>query len=495
MEVYLAIDLGAGSGRLVAGVHHGSSLELDEIYRFSNRGVEVNGACHWKTLDLFDSILCGLEKAVERYGDAIRSVAVDSWGCDHVMLDDAGQVLGGHRQYRDPRSEGMQQVLDQRMAPAEIYRRTGLQPAFYNSSLHLLAESEAGNRCLEMADRLLFTPDLLAYWLCGVAANERSIASTSQLYDPESRDWAWDVIDLIRLPRRMFGPLVDPGTVLGPLTASVRARTGAAASVQVVASAGHDTACAVAGLPMRSSGLWLSSGTWSIIGVETDSPVTCEDAFEAGLSNECGVAGSTRLLQNVAGMWMAQESMRHWAENGAGAGFDVLDRLTEEADPFLAFIDPNDPLFSSAGNMPERIQRYCRESGQRVPGSQGEILRVINESLAMKYRQVVESLQRVTGRRYDCLYAGGGGTKNRLLMQSAADALGVPVLAGPVEATSCGNLVMQMVATGALSDVAAGRVLIAASMESCRFEPRTQCEWDEAYLRFLSIPSRSQATN
>lgn len=487
MEVYLAIDLGAGSGRLVAGKYDGSKLELEEIHRFSNDGVEVNGANFWNTLQLFRSIQEGLSKAVGKFGDQIVSIAADTWGCDHAILDRLGNVLGGHHQYRDPRSEGMQEEMDRLISPEKVYAHTGVQPAFYNSSLHLLAEQIKGNPGLQIAERLLFTPDLLAYWLSGVQANERTITSTSQLYNPVADDWAWEVIDALKLPRAMFGKIVASGTVLGPLASGVCQETGASEQVQVVASAGHDTACAVAGLPMTESGLWLSSGTWSIIGVEISEPVTTGEAFDFGLSNEAGVEGSTRLLQNVAGMWMAQESMRIWEEQGEDVSFALLDRLADEAKPLTALIDTNDPVFASPGDMPERIREYCRKTGQPVPADRGTILRIINESLALKYRQVVESLQHLTGKKFKCLHAGGGGSKNAMLMQSAANALGIPVVAGPVEATSCGNVIMQMVATGAVPDLAAGRKLVAESMATKTFDPKPSEQWEEAYQRFVKL--------
>lgn len=487
MQVYLAIDLGAGSGRLVAGTYNGSVLELDEVYRFENNGVEIHGGNYWNTLQLFTCILEGVKKAVVKYGDQIVSIAADTWGCDHVMLDANGNLLGGHHQYRDPRSQGMQELMNERISLSDTFAHTGVQPVFYNSSLHLLAESLKGNPCFQVADRLLFTPDLLAYWLSGVLSNERTITSTSQLYDPAKRDWAWEVIDALDLPRGMFGNIVSSGTVLGSLTEAVSAQTGASSKVKVVASAGHDTACAVAGLPMQDGGLWLSSGTWSILGVESATPVTTSEALAAGISNEAGVADTTRLLHSVAGMWMAQESMRHWKDQGEDTSFDVLDQLTEDAEPFSALIDPNDPCFEAPGNMPERIREYCRKTGQAVPEDKGTILRIINESLALKYRQVVEAVQKVTGMTYDKLHAGGGGTKNLMLMQAAANALGISVVAGPVEATSCGNIITQMVAVGELSDIAEGRKLVASSMDTQTFTPESTEAWEQAYQKFLSL--------
>ncbi len=487
MQIYLAIDLGAGSGRLVAGVYDGTSLKVEEVNRFSNNGVNINGSLHWDTPRLFLHITEGIRLAVEKYGDKIVSIAADSWGCDFALVDSQGNILGGHHQYRDPRSEGMQDVLDGRMAQEEVYNHTGVQPAFYNSSLHLLSEQVKESPCLDVAENILFTPDLLAFWLSGVRSNERTIASTSQLYNPFKRDWAWEVIDAIGLPRRMFGEITSSGTVLGNMNDSVKELTEATSDIKVVASAGHDTACAVAGLPMERGGLWLSSGTWSILGVELDNSLTTPEAYAAGLSNEGGVNKSTRLLHNVSGLWIIQECRRHWLEHGEEMGYAELARLAEEAQPFTAFIDPNDPVFSSPGNMPKRIKEYCRRTGQTIPETKGSILRIATESLALKYRQVVDSLKEVTGREFAQLNAGGGGIQNLLLMQAAADALGIPVVSGPIEATSCGNIITQMVAVGEIKDINEGRKLIKSSIETSVFMPKSSRDWQKPYEKFLEL--------
>ena len=311
--------------------------------------------------------------------------------------------------------------------------------------------------------------------------------STSQLYDPIARDWAWEVIDALGLPRKMFGNIVSSGTVLGPLTAAVADKAGVKHAVQVVASAGHDTASAVAGLPMERGGLWLSSGTWSILGVESEKPVTTPEAFEAKLSNEGGVNKTTRLLHNVSGLWIIQECRRYWADRGEEMSYAELARLAEEAQPHTAYIDPNDPVFATPGDMPEKIAAFCEKTGQVIPQTKGQLLRVATESLALKYRQVVESLQTVTGRSFDKLNAGGGGIQNALLAQATADALGIPVVAGPVEATSCGNIITQMVATGDLADITAGRSLVAKSMETTTYKPQATADWQEPYQKFLNL--------
>ncbi len=487
MQVYISIDLGAGSGRLVAGVYEEGTLSLEEVHRFENNSVEIMEGCYWNTISLFESILEGLHKAGEKYGDAIVSIGADTWGCDYALLDEQGNMLGGHRQYRDPRIEGMQEEMESRMSMEDVFARTGVQPAFYNSSLHLLAEVVKKNPCFQLADRLLFTPDLLAYWLCGVQSNERTVTSTSQLYDPIGRDWAWEVIDALKLPRKMFGNIVSSGTVLGPLTDAVADKAGVKHAVQVVASAGHDTASAVAGLPMERGGLWLSSGTWSILGVESEKPVTSPEAYQAKLSNEGGVNKTTRLLHNVSGLWIIQECRRYWADRGEEMSYAELARLAEEAQPHTAYIDPNAPVFATPGDMPEKIAAFCEKTSQAVPQTKGQLLRVATESLALKYRQVVESLQSVTGRSFNQLNAGGGGIQNALLAQATADALGIPVVAGPVEATSCGNIITQMVATGDLADITAGRSLVAKSMKTITYKPQASADWQEPYLKFLKI--------
>jgi len=285
----------------------------------------------------------------------------------------------------------------------------------------------------------------------------------------------------------MFGNIVSSGTVLGPLTDAVAAKAGASNPIQVVASAGHDTASAVAGLPMERGGLWLSSGTWSILGVESEKPVTTPEAYAAKLSNEGGVNKTTRLLHNVSGLWIIQECRRYWAERGEEMSYAELARLAEEAQPHTAYIDPNDPVFALPGDMPEKIEAFCEKTGQTVPKSKGQLLRVATESLALKYRQVVESLSEVTGRTFDKLHAGGGGIQNALLAQATADALGIQVIAGPVEATSCGNIITQMVATGDLENITAGRSLVAKSMETVIYNPQASADWQEPYQKFLKL--------
>lgn len=483
-KVFIAVDLGAGSGRVLIGKTDLQKLYLEEMHRFENPGTDLPGGSFWNVLGLYREILEGMKLAVEEYGDRVVSVGVDTWGCDHGLLDGSGRLLGLPHQYRDPRSAGMAEEVEKRFGQARVYAETGIMPAFYNTSEHLLSEVLRGGTALMHAEHLLFTPDLLAYWMSGRMANERTIASTSQLLDPRTGEWSEAVIGGLGLPRRIFGPVVAPGTVLGELRPEIGRMVGRA-GIQVVATASHDTAAAVAGIPATESGhLWISSGTWSIMGVELGQPVLTEEARLAGFGNELGVEGTVRFLKNISGLWLIQECRRQWAMEGEDLDFAALAALAEEADPFKAFIDPDDPLFATPGDMPAKIRAYCERTGQHVPKKKGTILRIATESIALKYRVVFDTIRRLTRREFGRVHMGGGGIQNTMLTQATADALGIQVLAGPVEATSCGNIITQMVATGHLPDIAAGRELIQRSLEIRVFEPRDAAAWEDAYRRF-----------
>ncbi|MBB5349824.1 sugar (pentulose or hexulose) kinase [Haloferula luteola] len=484
MPIFIAIDLGAGSGRLIAGVFREERLSLEEVHRFENPGTDLPGGSFWNVVGLFREIQEGLRIAAGRYGDEIVAIGIDTWGCDFALLDEAGRLLGLPHQYRDPRHEGMAEVMHARMPEAIVYQHTGITTQFYNSSLHLLAENQKPSPALVGASALLFVPDLLSYWLCGSAAIERTVASTSQLLDPATGDWAWEVIDAMGLPKAIFGHLVDPGTPLGVLRDDVQRVTGLG-PVRVVASASHDTAAAVAGIPMENDErLWLSSGTWSIMGIETDAPIRSREAFDARCCNELGVDQSVRFLKNIAGLWLIQECRRQWALEGESLSYAELAKLADAAEPFQAFIDPDDPIFASPGNMPERIREYCRRRQQPVPEDKGQILRIASESLALKYRVVLDRFRQLTGKSFTRLHAGGGGIQNETLMQATADACQLEIIAGPVEATSCGNLIVQMVATGHLKSLAEGRALLRRSFDFPIYQPHRPELWEGPLERF-----------
>ncbi len=486
-KVFIAVDLGAGSGRVIAAKTDFKTIELEEMHRFENPGTDLPGGSFWNVVGLYRDILEGLRRSVDRYGDRMVSIGIDTWGCDFGLLAPNGELLGLPHQYRDPRFEGMAEQVHALIPEAEIFAKTGIKTNFYNSSLHLFAELKKGGPALASADRVLFIPDLLAYWLTGRKAVERTNASTSQLLDPRTGDWAWAVIDALGLPKRMFGEIVAPGTVLGPVRDEVASFIGLT-GIPVVATASHDTAAAVAGIPLDDQeNLWLSSGTWSIMGVEGREPITSAEALRHGFCNELGVEGTVRFLKNIGGLWLIQECKRQWELDGESLNFGEMAELANRAAPFTAFIDPDDASFASPGGMPDKIRAFCQRTGQAVPDDKGTILRVATDSLALKYRLVYERICLLTGRNYSRLHAGGGGIQNDQLNQATADALGIEVIAGPIEATSCGNLIVQMVGMGYLSDLRGGRSLIERSFPFRKYSPRRTGEWEAAYRSFSKV--------
>jgi sugar (pentulose or hexulose) kinase len=486
-KVRIAVDLGASSGRVIAGSFINGKLTITEINRFENPAIELPSGLYWNMFGLFNDILSGVKKAIETYGDKIASIGIDTWGCDFGLFDNAGELIGPPHQYRDPRFEGMAEKMHELMSEDEIFGHTGIKTNFYNSSLHLLALKLKECKAINNASTLLFIPDILAYWLTGVKAVERTVASTSQLLDAETGDWSREVISALGLPEHVFGRIVEPGTILGTLRPSLKDLLGRCDIPFVVAPC-HDTASAVAGIPLTDEEpLWLSSGTWSIMGVERKEPIRSYEALSFGFCNELGVNGTVRFLKNIAGLWLIQECKREWDREGKIYSFGELAEMAQKAESFTAFIDPDDAVFASPGNMPNKIREYCQKSGQTVPNSIGQILRVATESLALKYRYVYENISHLTGRSYSRLHVGGGGIQNQRLCQATANALGIEVLAGPVEATSCGNLITQMIATGDIADFEAGRNLIRDSFEFITYTPQDLDQWDRAYAAFANF--------
>lgn len=486
-KTFLAVDLGAGSGRVIAANTDFQKLELVELHRFDNQGTDLPDGSFWNLISLYRHIVEGIRLGVKQYGETIASIGICTWGCDHGLFDENGSLLGMPHQYRDPRHEGMPALMHSLMPEAEIYARTGVKTNFYNSSLHLLAEKQKHSPALAAATRLLFTPDILAYWLTGKQAVESTIASTSQLLDPATSQWAWEVIDALGLPRKIFGEIVAPGTVLGPIRDAVGETVGRK-GIPVVSSTSHDTASAVAGIPMHGMGnLWLSSGTWSIMGIETEAPVLTAEALAAGFANELGVNGTVRFLKNISGLWLLQECKRQWELDGISRTYAEMAEMADAAAPFTAFIDPEDPVFASPGGMPEKIRRWCETTGQPVPQDDASVLRVATESLALKYRHVLDTIRRLTGKNFTRLQMGGGGIQNESLCRASANAMGIEVVAGPVEATSCGNVITQMLATGHIPDLETGRDLIRRSFDFHIFEPQDRANWEDAYRRFTAL--------
>jgi rhamnulokinase len=478
----LAIDLGAESGRGVLGSFDGQRLTLDIVHRFPNGPVRTLDTLHWDVLGLHAEILTALRAA-----KGIDSVGVDTWGVDFALLGRGGTLLGNPRHYRDPHTEGAMEAAFAKVPKADIYRRTGLQFMRINSLYQLLALQRDRSPLLDVAESILFIPDLFHYFLTGTKANEYTDASTSQLLDPHTRGWATDLIAAFGLPAEMFGPIVQPGTVLGPLRPAVAADVGLP-PVPVVVPATHDTGSAVAAVPARGeSWAFISSGTWSLLGTELRQPLVTDAALAANFTNEGGVAGTTRLLKNIMGLWLVQECRRCWEKAGTKYNYDDLVKLAEAAPPFASLVDPDDPAFLLPASMPEAIGAFCRKCDQPAPAEAGAVVRCCLESLALKYRWVLEKLEGLIGRRLDVIHVVGGGSQNALLCQWTADATGRQVLAGPVEATALGNLLVQMLGLGMLRSLAEGREVVRKSVAMTTYEPRDARRWDEQYRRFANL--------
>ena len=486
-RIYLAIDLGASSGRVMAGSFNGRRLTLEEVHRFPNGGHLINGHFYWNFVGLFSEIKLGLTKAAATYGPSIVSLGVDTWGVDYGLLDESGCLLGMPFQYRDSRTDGMMARTYRRLSKRKVYEITGIQFMFFNSLFQLMAEKVGRGSALAAARKLLFAPDLINFWLSGKAVNEYTIASTSQLLDARTGRWSKELMRKVGLPERMFGPIVQPGTVLGGLTHEVSQETGLGA-IKVVAPGCHDTASAVAAVPAQGKDfVYLSSGTWSLMGVETKRPVITDKSHAYGFTNEGGVCGTIRVLKNICGLWLIQECRRLWSQQGQKLDFDDLRKEAMAARPFAALINPDDPAFATPGDMPARIAAFCQRTGQKAPATRGAIVRTIYESLALRYRDVFAKLEDLTGRRHDVLHVVGGGARDTVLNQFTADALQHTVVAGPVEATALGNILMQMLANGDVRNLSEGRLLLQKSFPTTRYEPNLAAPWDEALARFQKV--------
>ena len=485
--VFLAIDLGASSGRVMAGWIADERLHLEEVHRFPTTSTLLPSGYHWDLQHIFRSVLEGLQKSAERYGERIAGMAADTWGVDYGLLDKNDRLIGEPYQYRDPRGEEMEKQLVASIGRETIYRETGIQFMFFNTINQLAAENHEEPRRLQLAESLLFLPDLISFWLCGVKIQETSIASTSQLWNPQTRTWSEHLLREIGLPEKLFIPVTDPGTPLGPLTKTVRDITGLG-PVPVIAVAGHDTGSAVAGTPLDARApVFLSSGTWSIMGIESSEPYVNDEALGESFSNEAGVYQTTRFLKNICGMWLIEQLRDQWSREGNDYSYDNLLDMAREARPFTALIDPDDPRFATPGKMVDRIEAYCRETEQDVPATKGELVRVAFESLACKYRIVFEKLEALADADFPSLRIVGGGCQNAFLNQCTANALGRPVIAGPIEATSVGNLLLQMIATDQVADLPRGRELVDRSFESATFNPEEPDAWKEPVQRLKQL--------
>ena len=476
---FLAFDLGAESGRAMLGTLKSGVLSVRELHRFPNEPVRQNGSLQWDILHLWRE----MQRALELNGKTrLESVGVDSWGVDYALIGERGKLLGNPYHYRDRRTNGAMEAVFERVSRDRIYAITGIQFLPINTLYQLYAACQQTPGLIDAARALVTIPDLLNYWLTGVLTAEYTVATTTQFIDAQCRTWAKRMLEEIGLPTRLLQPLVEPGTFIGPLQASASA---ACDGIPVVAPACHDTASAVASVSASGNIAFLSSGTWSLLGTEVDEPVITARALALNFTNEGGVGGTTRLLKNIGGLWLLQSCRLHWRSQGHDLPYEAL--LAGAVDDRLAFrslIDPDYPQFLNPTDMPATIAAYCRMTGQPEPDTPIAYARAILESLAFKYRAVLESLEELTGRRFDEIRIVGGGARNHLLKQWTADATGRAVTSGPAEATALGNIGVQMMATGAVASLSEARAVIDRSFQVERFEPLAAERWDAEYRRF-----------
>lgn len=476
MGQYLAFDLGAESGRAILGGLYDGKVAVDELHRFPNTPLREADGLYWDIDKLWHEIRRGAETAVGERRIALDGIGVDTWGVDFALLDAEGELIGKPRHYRDSRNNGMMEKVWAVVPREQVFEYTGIQMMQINSLYQLYAMKLAGDPALSRARRLLHIPDLFNHWFTGVSHSEATIASTSQFFNPTSMAWATELFKRLDLPGEILCPIVKPGTLLGSAIEPPHP--------PVYAIGGHDTASAVAAVPADDDDNWcyISSGTWSLMGVELDEPVINEDSLRLNYTNEVGVGGKIRLLKNIAGLWLLQECKRAWSLEGTEYTYDELTRMAAAAKPFSGILDPD--AFLEPGDMPRKIAEHCRARGGRAPETHGEFARAILESLALRYRQVVEDLQTISKRKIDIIHIVGGGSRNAVLNQFVADCTGRVVIAGPSEATALGNILTQAMGAGELAGLDEIREVVRASCAPVTFEPKRSPEWDAAYAQF-----------
>ena len=486
----LAIDLGASSGRGIVGTFDGKKLSVRENHRFPNEPVNTCGNFCWDILRIFHEIKASISKCALSDDKDIKSIGIDTWGVDYGFIDKNGALMANPYHYRDLRTEGIQPYAFSKVPFEEIYGVTGIQTMNFNTLYQLVADLRDRKYIVDNADKLLFVPDLLNYFLTGNKFNEYTIASTGALLDAKKREFATELLNKFGIRKDLFCELVMPGHRVGKLTDAIKAEVGNV-NADVVNVASHDTASAVIAVPAKRGDefVYISSGTWSLMGVESPEPIINERSASFNFTNEGGAGRTIRFLKNIMGLWLEQESRRQWKREGLEFSFDELTEKALESKPFACFINPNDDLFSPQGDMPGRIREYCKKTGQHVPETIGEIVRCIFESLVLCYRQTIDSIESMTGKKYSSINIVGGGTKEKILCQYAADACNRVVYAGPVEATAIGNIAMQAISAGEIKDIAEAREIIRDSFEVKVYEPHHTDAWDEAYQRYLNICS------
>ncbi len=490
---YLAVDLGAESGRVVAGLFDGKRVQLEELHRFSNGSVNVGGTLRWDVLKLWADIQNGLSAAATKFGSTISSVGVDTWGVDYVLMTKSNEMLGAPWHYRDTRTHGMLNHALTRVSREDIFAATGLQFMEINTLYQLLAMRLQNPELLALADVFLMIPDYLNWLLSGSRVVEFTNATTTQCFDATRRTWAFDLLKRLDVPTGFFPEVVSPGTKLGALREDVARRTGLS-KINVVAPATHDTGSAVVAVPTSNTGssnwAYISSGTWSLMGVEVQQAVLTPRALQLNVTNEGGIDGTYRLLKNIMGLWLIQECRRSFERHGKPLDYAQMTHMAGAAAPYRSIIDPDDPRFLSPEDMPTAIREFCRDTNQPEPETEGQITRCCAESLALKYRVVMGWMEELTGTKIEVIHIVGGGTRNELLNQFTANACGRPVVTGPVEATALGNVLVQARTSGEIGSLAEIREVVRRSSELKRYDPADASSWQAANARFAELLKR-----
>ncbi len=479
----LAFDFGASSGRAMLAEFDGKDITMNEIHRFSNDPVKLQGTFYWDILRLMHEIKQGIVKAVNAGG--FDAIGIDTWGVDFGLLDKEGKLLGNPLHYRDENTMGIIEEADKVVPKAEIYERTGIQFARYNSLFQLYSLATKRPDILERAEKMLFIPDLMAYFLTGEMKAEFTIASTSQMLDAKTQAWDDELLEKLSIPKKILPEIIPCGSISGMLSDEICEELGCK-KVPVIAVASHDTGSAVVAVPnVTDDFIYISCGTWSLFGTELSKPIINEKTEKYNFTNEGGYGGKVRLLKNIMGLWLIQESRRQWIREGFDVSYGDLEKEALACEPFKCFVDVDDDAFSLPGNLPKRIQEFCQKTGQYVPQTRGEIMRCIYQSLAMKYRYTYERLEDITGKKYDAIHMIGGGTKDNLLCQMTADFCKINVIAGPIEATATGNVAVQMIALDEFKNITDARQIIANSLNPVYYNPRAEIDCEAAYREFL----------
>ncbi len=485
---YIGFDFGAESGRCVVAILNKDHLELNEVYRFPTHNYKDETGSHWNTKAIFNEIVTGLVKAGNKFGSHFESIGVDTWGVDYALIDEKNELLHDPFHYRDDRTDNIMEEAFTIVSKEQIYSIAGIQFMQFNTLFQLLADMKNNPSKLSNATMMLLMPDYLNFLLTGVKSAEYTIASTTSLIDPSVRDWAWELVEAFGIPKNIFAEIVESGTRLGTLLSDIANQVGLNADIPVIASAGHDTASAVVSVPADDDNwAFLSSGTWSLMGVEIKDPILNKDALKYNFTNEGGFENTIRFLKNIIGLWPIQECRRYWKSKGNEYSYQYLTDMALEAGRSKRWIDLNDKRFLKAGDMPLKINAFLEETNQKTTDNIGETIRIVLESLAFNYKKTFERIEKITNKKIDKLHAVGGGIQNELLIQLTADALGIDVIAGPIEGTIVGNIGVQAIATNAVDDLTEWRKVVRNSFSPKVYKPKNTRYFDENREKFNTV--------